>query len=416
MKLKKILSKLKTKDGKVLLENFLSLTALRLVGMVLPLITLPYVLRVLGFENYGVIILAASLIAYFQSLTDFSFMITATRDVAIFKSSPKKLNLIYSNVLQVKALFFLLSISIIGLIVYLYPPFYEERLVFLLSTLMLIGHILFPDWFFQGIEKMKYITFLNVVIKLFFTVCIFVFIKEKEDYWIYPLLQGAGLIGAGILGQFVLVTKFRLKYYWLKPKRIKNTIISNFPIFVNQFFPTLYNNTSSFLLGLIAGTYWIGIYDAIKKIVDMSIGMLNIISRVFFPFLNRRKNAFIHYKNLMLIVSAGLAFMIILGNQFVFWYLNIQYEYAFYVLLILTISIIGYTCYDIFGLNYFIIRRQDKLVMRNTIYASIAGFIAAFPLIYFLGIIGAALNLAFARFLMGGLLYYKWLKNGKLEK
>lgn len=378
--------------------------------MVLPLITLPYLLRVLGFENYGIVILAASLIAYFRSVTDFSFKITATRDVAVFKSSPKKLNLIYSNVLQVKGLFLMVSLLIIGLVVFLYPPFYEEKTIFFLTTLMLVGHALFPVWFFQGIEKMKYITFLNISIKLFFTICVFIFIKEKEDYWIYPLLQGAGIVGAGLVGQYMLVKNYGLKFYWLKPSRIKKTISSNFPIFVNQFFPTLYNNTSTFLLGIITGTYWVGIYDAIKRVVDVCVTLLGVMSRVFFPFLNRRKDAFNKYKKMMLIISSILVLTILLSHDLVFWYLNISYEYAYYVLLILSISIIGFVLYDIFGLNYYIIKRQDKFVMKNTITASLIGFVLAFPLISYLGIFGAALNLTLARWLMGGRLYLKYLK------
>ncbi len=409
--IKKFKNLLKNKDTKTLFENFVSLSVLQLVGMLLPLITLPYVLRVLGFTNYGLIILASSLVAYFQSVADYSFRITATRDVAIFRDSPKKLNLIYSKVLTVKAIFLIISMVILTMVILLYPPFYKERVVFFLTIPILFGYALFPEWFFQGIEKMKYITILNLSIKIFFTICVFVFIKTKEDYWIYPMLQSAGFIGAGIVGQFILIKKYKLKFIWLPIKAIKKTIISNFPIFVNQFLPTLYNNTSSFLLGIIGGALWLGIYDAIKKIIDLSIAILNIVSRVFFPFLNRKKEAFIKYKKLMLILSVFMTVCILLSHQLVFWYLNITYDKAFYILLILAISLLGNTLYDIFGLNYFIIKRQDKFVMLNTITASLIGFVLAFPLIFFYGIFGAALNLTLARWLMGGRLMYKWYKN-----
>lgn len=398
----------------MLLENFVSLSALQVVGMLLPLITLPYVLRILGFDNYGLIILATSLIAYFQSVTDYSFRITATRDVAVFRDCPKKLNLIYSKVLAVKAVFLVLSILILTLIILLYPPFYKERTVFFLTIPILFGYALFPEWFFQGIEKMKYITILNLSIKIFFTICVFIFIKTKDDYWIYPLLQSAGFIGAGIIGQFILIKKYKLKFIWLPIKTIKKAIFSNFPIFVNQFLPTLYNNTSSFLLGIIGGAFWLGIYDAIKRIVDLSIALLDIISRVFFPYLNRKKEAFLNYKKLMLIVSFFMVICILATYKLVFWYLNVTYLSAFYVLLILAISVIGYVLYDIFGLNYFIIKRQDKLVMKNTITASLIGFVSAFPFIYFFGIFGAAINLCFARWMIGGRLYLKYLKLNKL--
>lgn len=403
----------KNKEVKVLFENFISLSALQVVGMLLSLITLPYLIRILGFENYGTVILALSLIAYFKSVVDYSFRITATRDVSIYNNSPQKLNLIYSRVITVKAILLLFSFIVISGVVILYPPFYEERTVFFLTMLLLLGYALFPEWYFQGIEKMKYISILNISIKVFFTICVFIFIKEKEDYWIYPLLQSGGMIGAGLVGQYILVKKYKLKFIWLKQKRIKESFFSNFPIFVNQFFPTLYNNTSSFLLGLIAGSSYLGIYDAIKKVIDLSIAFLSVISRVFFPFINRKKHTFYIYKKLMLSLSILSVICLLSLHQLVFWYLNVKYENAIYLLLILSISIIGYALYDIFGLNYFIVKRQDKLVMKNTLIASLFGLMTAFPLIYFFGIGGAAINLCVTRWVMGGTLMVKWYKYEK---
>lgn len=400
----------------MLLENFVSLSALQLVGMLLPLITLPYLLRVLGFSNYGIVILAASLVAYFQSLTDYSFKITATRDVAVFRNSPEKLNIIYSKVLMVKGIFLFFSFLILTAIVLLYPPFYAERTVFFLSMPLLLGYGLFPEWFFQGIEKMKYISILNIGIKLFFTICVFVFITEKEDYWIYPLLQSSGFIGAGLVGQYILIKKYKLKFRWLRFKMIRNTVRENFPIFINQFLPNLYNNTNTLLLGIFTTTYLVGIYDALKKIIDLCVVLLNVVSRVFFPFLNRRKEVFPKYRNLMLGLGLLLAALPILAHPLVFWYLDMEYENALLILFLLSLSILGYAAYDIFGLNYFIIQRKDKLVMKNTVLASVIGFVLAFPLIYFFNIVGAALNLLIARVLMGGHLWYKWKNDEKSER
>lgn len=408
--IKNIKRKLNNKDAKTLLENFISLSALQLIGMFLPLITLPYILRIIGFEKYGIIVFAGTLIAYFQSLTDYSFKITAVRDVAIFKESPKKLNLIYSKVIIVKGIFLTLSLLLISLIVFLYPPFYDYKLIYGLTMLSLVGYALFPEWFFQGIEKMRYITYLNLGIKFFFTLCVFVFIRSEEDFWIYPLLQSAGLIGAGLLGQLMLIYKYKLKLVWLPKRVIKQTISTNFPLFVNQFVPTLYNNTSTFLLGLIGTKSMIGIYQAILIVINLAIALLEILSRVFFPFLNRKKNAFVSYKNMMLVLVLFMSITILAGHQVVFWYLNISYKNDFWILVILTIGLFGYSLSNIYGLNYFIIQREDKLVMKNTLRASLIGFLLAFPLVHSLGIFGAAINLSLARWMMGGGLYFKYLK------
>ncbi|MGB4382457.1 MAG: oligosaccharide flippase family protein [Bacteroidales bacterium] len=412
MKISNKLKKLsKNKDVKTLTENFVSLSLLRIVGLLLPLITLPYVLRVLGKSNYGIIVLATTLINYFTALTDYSFRITATRDVAINKNDKKQLDLIYSNVLTVRMLFCILSTIIILLIVLLYKPFRDEITVFSLTIPMLFGYVLFPEWFFRGIEKMRYITYLNLGIKTFFTICIFVFIHEVNDYWMYPLFNSLGFIGAGIVGQSMLTRKYKLKYYWIGTKRIKKVLKNNFPIFINQFLPTLYNNTSSFLLGIMAPTYMLGIYDAIKKVVELFYTFANIIATVFFPFLNRVKNAFNKYKKAMLIIGVSLTLIPIVSYKLIFWYLDINNNFALPCLILLSVSVFFVILYDIFGLNFFIVHNQDKLVMRNTIYASVIGFILAFPLIHYWGIIGAALNLVISRGIMGLGLTYKYSKS-----
>ncbi|WP_286391375.1 oligosaccharide flippase family protein [Myroides marinus] len=397
------------KDSKVLLENFLSLSALQLIGMLLPLITLPYVLRVVGFEKYGIVVFAASLIAYFQSLTDFSFKITAVRDVATSRNNIKELSFIYSKVLVIKFFFLLLSLFIIAIIVCSFNGFYEYKEIYFYSTLLLIGYALFPEWFFQGIEQMKYITYFNIGVKLFFTICVFLFIKKEDDYWIYPLLQGVGFILSGIIGQLFLVYKYKLKFEILPFKVLCNVIKMNFPLFVNQFVPTLYNNTSVFVLGIFGAKTLVGIYQAILTVVNLLIVIIEVISRVFFPFLNRQHNAFYNFRKIMFSVYFLVGTLFVISHKAIFWYLNINYDDAFLVLSILIVGVFGYMLDDIYGLNYFIIKKKDVLVMVNTIVFSIVGMIVSYPLINRYGIIGCAITLSVTRIMMGGRLYYKFL-------
>lgn len=408
--LKKIKRNIQTKQAKVLLGNFLSLSTLQLVGMLLPLITLPYVLRVIGFEKYGLIALALSLVAYFNSIVDYSFRITATRDVAVFRDSPKKLNLIYSKVLTVKTIFLVVSLLILTIIILVYPPFYKEKFIFFSAALCLVGYMLFPEWFFQGIEKMKYITIINITVKIAFALSVFIFIKEESDYKIYPLMTSLGLLFSGIAGQYILIKKHKIKYYKLSIKRIKSTISENAPIFINQFVPNLYNNTGGFLLGIFGTPALLGVYTAIRKVIDLAVTLLNIVSRVFFPYLNKKKSAFNLYRKLMFTLTTIGVILLIINNQLIFWYLDINNSLAIWVFILLALSIFGNTAYDVFGLNYFIVRNEDKLVMKNTIMMSVTGLLITIPLIYFFNIIGASLSLLISRTLLGSGLFFKYFQ------
>lgn len=405
---RKVLRKLKSKDGKVLFENMISLASIQLVGLLLPLITLPYVVRVLGFSNYGIIALASSLVAYFQSFTDYSFRITATRDVTVHKHSISRLNVIFSKVIIVRTIFLALSLLVIAIIITTYPPFYEQRLVFLYASISLAGYVLFPEWFFQGIEKMRYITFLNIGVRILFTLGIFIFIKEPDDYWKYPLLNSLGQVIAGAVGVYVLFKKYGIRFIWLGVRPVVQTIKQNFAVFINQFLPTLYNNTTTFLLGLIMGNFAIGVFDATRKVVELGVTLQNVVSRVFFPYLNRKRRAFTKYKKSMMVIGIGTMLTPIIFYPVIKWYLQLTYDDAFTIIVILSIGTFFTAIYDIFGLNYFIVRRLDSVVAKNTMVAAMLGGILAIPLIYLFGIIGAALNITLARSVMAMGLWYKY--------
>lgn len=399
--LRSIRKNIRNKDYKVLLENFISLSFIKVFGLLIPVLVIPHLLSTIGLEKYGMLILATSLINYFTALTDYSFAITATRDVALFKESKIKLGIVYNNVVSIKTIFLIFSILILLVLIYTIPIFKTNYLIFLLTIPMLIGNAIFPEWFFLGIEKMKYISIINISTKILFTIGVFIFINDKKDYWIYPVLQSLGFIVSGIIAQFILIRKYKLRLRFVKIRTIKYNIRKNTPIFINQIMPTLYNNTSSFLLGLISGTFYLGIYDAIKKIIDLFSMIISIISRVFYPFLIRKNKSFKQFEKMMIFIGLILSLTPIVLNQVIFNILKINYENSFYVLTFLSISLFGMTLYSIYGLNFLIIKRKDKIVMKNTITGSIIGFVSAIPLIYFFGIIGASLNLAFTRLYIG---------------
>jgi PST family polysaccharide transporter len=274
----------------------------------------------------------------------------------------------------------------------------------------LVGYCYFPEWFFQGSEKMEYIAWVNFVLKITFVILIFTLINEKSDYWIYPLLLSCSSILTAIAGNLLLYTSFDVKLVTPKFKMLFRQVKSNTPLFVNQFLPNLYNNSSTFILGLLTNTELVGVYGALKKITGFSEGLLNIVSKVFYPFINKKREAFHTYKKIMLSASLLLVLSLFILSSTIFNLFNIDHPQSPIVFEILLIGVLGFAVYDVFGLNYFIVRRKDRLVMSITIIGSIIGFIITFPLIYYYEIIGAAVSLTVARWLIGGRLYFFYRK------
>ena len=143
---------------KNLLKNFTSLSVLQLSNYLFPLIILPYVVRVLGPDKYGLVQFAAAFNSYFLILCDYGFGLTGTRMISQNRNDHQNLSRIFSSIVIIRLLLFVFSFALITVVVFSFERFILEWQVFLLSSGIVFGSTLFPLWFFQGLEQMKYIT------------------------------------------------------------------------------------------------------------------------------------------------------------------------------------------------------------------------------------------------------------------
>ena len=140
----------KSNDGRKLMENFAYLSLLQMAGYVSPLITLPYLTRVIGVEGFGKIAFASAVMVWIQTVADWGFNYTATRDVARNREDRDKVSDIFSRVLWARCFLMFLSFVLLVLLVSFIPKFKENAAVIFVTFLMIPGHIMFPDWFFQA--------------------------------------------------------------------------------------------------------------------------------------------------------------------------------------------------------------------------------------------------------------------------
>ena len=205
------------KDGKVLLSNFSYLIILQIAGYVFPLLTMPYLARVIGPTGFGKIAFASAIIIWVQTVADWGFNFSATRDVAKNRDDIVKVSEIFSNVFWSRCVLMLLSFLILLALIFTIPDFRNDADIILVTFLLIPGHIMFPDWFFQAVERMKYITFLNLLAKFLFTIAVFIFIKSSNDYILQPLFNSIGFCICGIISMYIILHKWHIRL--LKPNR-----------------------------------------------------------------------------------------------------------------------------------------------------------------------------------------------------
>ena len=197
--------------NKTVLANFSYLSILQVFTILFPLLTYPYLLRVIGLELYGVIIFAQAIINYVSLVINFGFNMSGARNVAVYKEDKALLSRIVSSTYLCKFILWLICLVVYLSVISIVPFFRDHYWVYLLSFLLTFNELLLPIWFFQGIEKMKYITVVNLSARLLFVAAIFLFVHEQEDYLIVPLLNGIGAVFAGCLSLYIVLRKERIK-------------------------------------------------------------------------------------------------------------------------------------------------------------------------------------------------------------
>lgn len=391
-----------SKDGRTVFANFGYLSLLQVAGYVFPLISMPYLARVIGAEGFGKIAFASAIVVWIQTISDWGFNLTATRDVAQNRDDKELVSRIFSNVLWARSVLTLLS-GIILLVVVLLVPYLRENADIIFVTFLLVpGYILFPEWFFQAIEKMKYTTLFNLLLKLTFTVAVFVFIHKREDYLIQPLLTTIGYLLCGIGALYLIFKKWGYTLYKPQGTEILKTIRNSTDVFINNLMPNLYNSFSVMLLGFFGGSTANGIYDGGNRFPVIFYQFQSVLSRAFYPFLSRRPDKHFFYAKLN-IVSAliGAVFLILLSPLLIKIMLGDEFEKSIVVMQILSFSVVflamGYT----YGTNFLIINHKEKPLRNLTFISSIIGMCVSVPLVYYFSYIGAAVTVLLCRGLLG---------------
>lgn len=410
----KILALSKNKEAKTLVSNFTWLAILKIIAYLFPLITLPYLARVIGVDGFGEIAFAVSVMIFIETFVDFGFNYTATRDIARQRNDILAVSEIFSNVMWAKIFLMCIGFGILCLLVWLVPSLYDKRLLLFLTFLYIPGHIFFPDWFFQAMEKMKYITIMNVLSKLLFTVLIFIVIKEKEDYVWQPLLTAIGYWVSGICAMWVIIKGFNVTIIRPNVRSVWSTIKGSWNMFLSLLLPNLYTNFSTILLRSSCGEIATGLYNAGQRFISIIDQLFQVLSRTFYPFLARRLDKHSLYVKISGALSLIASIMLYACSDLLIRiFFSPEFDSASIVIKIMAIAPFSLFLMNTYGVNYLVLVGEEK-IYRNIIFAfSILGFITTWILTIRYSYIGTAATIS-GIWLLRGLTTFVYAKRHML--
>lgn len=271
-----------------IIENILSLGSLQAASYLLPLLTLPYLARVLGPEDLGRIAFALAFAQIFVMLTEYGFNLTAAKEISVYRDNPEKVAQIFSTVTVIRVAIMAAGFIVMLAVTWSIPRFQRDIAIYISSYMLVLGSVLFPQWLFQGLEQLKIVSLLQILTRVLSTVGIFLLVKSQDDLLWAVWLQSAHMALAGLLMIPFIVKALRgVSLHWPSRHALVTQLREGWHIFVSSLAANSYTTSSVFILGLVLTPLAVGYYSVAEKLVRALLMMFGPIIQAIFPYISK---------------------------------------------------------------------------------------------------------------------------------
>lgn len=270
-----------------ILKNVSWMFILQVFNTVVPMLTLPYVTRILQPEKYGEFSIALNIIMYLQVIVEFGFELNGSRKVALAQNE-SEINKIFNEILFSRFLLLFLSFIILLLLTLTGYFDFEAFKCSLILFMMVVGIVFQCNWLYQGKEDMKFITYTNVIGRTISVLLIFLLVKNKNDIYIYCLLYALNILASNFIGYFIAIKKYNLKIYIPSINDICCTIKDSVYLFISSAMGKIFCNLGITILGAVSTEYYVGVYSAIQKIPNILIMLFTPVGQAIYPYVSKK--------------------------------------------------------------------------------------------------------------------------------
>ncbi len=407
--------------GKIV-KNYMYNLIYQLFVMFVPLVTAPYLARVLGPEGTGTYSYVYSMTAMICTFVMLGIYNYGNRQIAYVRDNSDRLSDVFWQIMSAR-----LIIAAIGTVVYFAIVLFLNRYVklFVLHYTFMLAYFVDCTWLYVGVEDMKWAVIKNTVTKIFTVLGILIFIHGEEDLPIYVLIQGASILISNLLAYS------QLRRYVHKPhldfSNVKNDLSGAILLFLPSVATTIYTQCDKVMIELLTGaTNEVSFYDYSEKIVTVPLTFITVLSTVMMPRIaNEYKKG--ETKNISNLLNRAAQFSMFIAFPMVFglisvadklipWYLGNEFLPTIHAIMLLSPIIITNTLTGISGSQYFTATNQIGVLVKAQFIAVIGNIIINALFIPRYGFYGAAVATLVTSFLCAVIQYYFMLRQIKLPE
>lgn len=378
------------------------------VGLLFPIVTFPYVTRVVMADGLGRIQFLSSIINYITLLSAIGIPLYAIREIARLRNNVTERNKATIEILTLHLLLTLIGYGIVFAIAFSINKIYSDFWLFLLLSTHLLLSSIGVEWFYKGVEEFGYITVRSLIVRVFCLIALFVFVRNKDDLYIYAGVQVLSEVGNYVFNFSHLRKYLSFKEIPWKDLNLKRHLKPSLRIFVLNLITSIYVNLDSVMLGFLSTTVAVGFYSSVTRLTKVLLGIVTTLGTVLLPRLsNYISNGDIVAFNTVavkssrfvvtialpmvigLIFSAPQVIMVMCGAEFIPAIQTIQ-------IIAPIILFIGMS--NLIGLQILYSQGEERIVIISTLCGAIINFILNFVLIPYFAQNGAAIATVVAEF------------------
>jgi len=373
------------KNNEKVVENYFFMTALQVINTMFGILIYPYLIRTLGAQSYGLFIFAVSVSNYFIIAIEFGFHMPALKIVAENKTDTRVKNNVVSAIFTAK---FFIAIAVSALFVifaFLFSRINTNLALFSVVFSQIIASVIYPSWYFQGIQKMKIPTYIQLTIRVLSLPFLFLFIHTGDDILIYATIFSASNIVNALLCVLYLYKYEYIKYQFVKFSAIKQYFNDAKPFFWSSSTGVIKEESVNILIGSLFGMSELAFYNLAEKIVKIPrLLTMNINDAIFPKFIseNKKNNVSKIIKFEMWIGIAIIALIIIFGKWAVLLLGGNEMQSAYPMAVILSITILVWLIVGSYISFVFIPAKKYYFVTKNQFVA-----LLSFLLFFTIGIL-----------------------------
>ena len=379
-------------------NNFLYNVAYQLLVILLPLITTPYISRVLGADRIGVYTYTYTIANYFMLAAMLGVKNHGNRSIAAVRDDPKRMRTVFWEIYGLQ--FLCSAVALAAYLVFALIFETENRLIFLIQGIYVFSGMMDISWLFFGLEKFKITVTRNIAVKLLSLVCIFLLVRTADDLWIYTLIMALGMF----LSQVYLWYYIRRYVGWERPglKAMFSHLVPELMMFIPVIAVSLYKMMDKIMLGWISDYAQVGFYESAEKIINIPMGIITALGTVMLPRManmaakSQITKSKIYIRNSMIFamcMAGGIGFGIAgVAQDFVPLFLGDAFLPSTRLLMMLTPTVFFIAWANVIRTQYLIPHHRDRSYIISVLLGAVVNFIINALLIPRMAAMGAVVG------------------------